>query len=462
MEGIYSTLNRYIDKNIYPFHMPGHKRNPKFLFFENELINYDITEFGDMDNLHDPQGLIKEMNIRCAKVFDAHESFLMVNGSSGGIIAAIMTVCKDGDKILIARNSHKSVFSGLIYSGAYPKYIYPNVTDIGVVGGVSPNDIKIELEKDENIKAVLITSPTYEGFTSDIRAIAEIVHHHNKILIVDEAHGAHFNFSTSFPETALKQGADIVVQSLHKTLPSFTQTSVLHVQGNLVNKELLANNISMIQTTSPSYMLMASIDICLNFLLNSEHEFNLYVKRLKNFREFISDCKNIELIGEDFKRRYVIQDIDISKLVFHIKKNISAKNIDRDLYENYKIQVELSSNTHILAMTSVADTDYGFKLLAKAIRSLNNRIENEKLKKIMLHEAFKNQTILSPREAMHMSTKRVLLESSHNMISAQFVTPYPPGIPLLVPGELITRDIIKSLQELKTYDEISVVKRLKD
>ena len=455
---IYKELNIYIDEKVYPFHMPGHKRNPKYLSFEKPLINYDITELGNMDNLHDPDGLIREMNERCANIFGSQKSFLMVNGSSGGIIASIMSICKDGDSLLVARNCHKSVFNGLIYSGAYPKYIYPSITDMGLVGGINPSDIRNELEKDKNIKGVLITSPTYEGFTSDIETIAQIVHSYNKILIVDEAHGAHFNFSSNFPKTSLEQGADIVIQSLHKTLPSFTQTAVLHVQNNLVNRELLANNISMIQTTSPSYMLMTSIDICLNFLeKNSVYEFDAYTSRLKNFRKLLSECKNIRLIDDELKNKHNIKDIDISKLVFYINKKVSGKNIDKNLYSEHKIQLELSSDTHILALTSVADTEYGFKCLSDAIYCLNEKISGIEDREITAYNYPKSKAALSPRQAITQDTKKVKLADSNNMVSAQFITPYPPGIPLIIPGELITCEIIQSLQKFKIYNDISVI-----
>lgn len=456
---IYKELNSYIEKSIYPFHMPGHKRNKKYLNFSKPIINYDITEFGNMDNLHAPESIINDVNIRFSNLFNSNQSFIMVNGSSGGIIASIMSICKDGDTILIARNCHKSVFNGLIYSGAFPKYIYPSITNEGLVGGVNVKDIKEELEKDKSIKGVLITSPTYEGFTSDIEEISNLVHAYGKILIVDEAHGAHFKFSNIFPKTALQQGADIVIQSLHKTLPSLTQSAVLHVKGNKVNIDRLKNNLSLIQTTSPSYIVMSSMDLCLNFLENEyKHEFEIYVNRLLNFRSSISHLKNISIIGNEIKNKNYINNIDISKLVFYISKNKSGKEIDKILCEEYKVQIELSSSLHILALTSVADNCRGFKLLNKAINSLDKKIENLDNREYSVFNYPMSVVSLSPRQALNLEVEKIPINKCENRIAGQFITPYPPGIPLITPGEVITQEIIELIQKIKTVKEIQVIK----
>lgn len=456
---IYQEINRYLKDYIYPFHMPGHKRNKKYLQFSNPMINYDITEFGHMDNLHAPQGIIKNTNIRYAKLFNSEESFIMVNGSSGGIIASIMTTSKDGEKILVSRNCHRSVFNGLIYSGATPKYVYPSITSQGLVGGINPNEIKKQLESDSSINTVLITSPTYEGFTSDIEEIAKIVHSYNKVLIVDEAHGAHFSFHKDFPKTAISQGADLVIQSLHKTLPAFTQSAILHVNGERVNRESLMENISMIQTTSPSYILMSGMEICLNFLeLNYQEEFEKYIKKLNNFRSIISNTQNIELVKKDIINKNYIKDVDIGKLVFYLNKEINGNKIYEWLYKEYKLQLELSSNSHIVGITSVADTDYGFQQLCKGIANLDKRIGNRKKRETKLISYPKSIVALPPREAINKKKLKVNLLNSKGKISGQFITPYPPGIPILTPGEIITKEIIDVIKSLSIASEILVLK----
>lgn len=245
---IYTALQKYINDNIYPFHMPGHKQGRALSI--DDIMKIDITEVDGVDNLHNAKEVILESQRLTAKLFGAKETFYLVNGSSCGIIASILTVCSPNDKILVARNCHKSVYSGIIFAGGNPVYIMPEIIDdYNIAGGINVDKLKNIMNN--SIKAVLITSPTYEGFCSDIKTIADIVHSYNSILIVDEAHGAHFKFNDYFPNTALEQGADIVIQSVHKTLPSLTQTALLHIQGNRVDIYKLKQMLSMVQTSSP-------------------------------------------------------------------------------------------------------------------------------------------------------------------------------------------------------------------
>ena len=450
--GLYQELNKYIDKNIYPFHMPGHKRNTNFLSFERDIVNYDITEIHGMDNLHGPKGIIKDLNQRLSKVFGSDESFLMVNGSSGGIIAAIMATVNDGDKLLIARNCHRSIFSGLIYSGATPLYVSPDITPEGLVGGICSGKINQALLTDPDIKAVQITSPTFEGFVSDVETIANIVHKHGKVLIVDEAHGPHYKFSNRFPKTALEQGADIVIQSLHKTLPALTQSAVLHLQGNRVDRERLFNNLSMIQTTSPSYIFMTGIDQCTTFLeTKAQESFANYVDTLQNFRKDMLQLKNIRLIGNEITTNNVVKDIDIGKLVFYIEKNISGKEVSRILREDYQVHLELCSPVHFIAMTSVADTQHGFDSLGRGLKDIDKMLDDYKNRQTKTPLLLSPKVALPPRQVLTKKTIEVSLKESIGKISAEFVTPYPPGIPLIAPGEIIEKEIIDRI--IQTTDD---------
>jgi len=433
--GIYDALNNYIEENIYPFHMPGHKHNKNFLSFKHPFLSYDITEFDEMDNLHTPTGILKDMNNRIASIFGGDNSFLLVNGSSSGLIAAITTVCGDGDKILVARNCHKAVFSGLIYSGAMPMYISPSITPDGLIGTIDPMGIEKALCEDSDIKAVLLTSPTYEGFVSDIAEIAKITHDHGKILIVDEAHGSHFKFGKIFPQTALEQGADIVIQSLHKTLPTFTQTAVLHTKGDRVDLSRLATNISMAQTTSPSYIFMAGVDRCLEFLENGTG-FTQYQENLMSLRQKLSENKNLQLLEGT---------VDASKITILIRKDISGKDIDKILRSKYGVQLELSSRTHLIAMTSVCDTSEGFNRLQQGLAEIDKEIST--LKDVLPQAKPQlplTKIALPPRKASQMPCKTINTKDAVGEISAQFVTPYPPGIPLITPGEIISKEIVDS------------------
>ena len=260
---MYRHLQEYLSKGVYPFHMPGHKRNP--VFFPVELTGMDLTEIPGMDILRDATGIIRDLQCKIADFYGADESFILVNGSSAGIVAAICAACNEGDKLYAARNGHVSMFNGMALSGALPIYISPKVAETGTLGitglagGIDPS----QLDNMEEGAAVIVVSPTYEGFVSDIKAIAEKVHSCGGMLIVDEAHGAHFPFHSAFPDSALNMGADIVVQSFHKTLPVLGQLAVLHVKGQRVDTGRLKFYLQAMQTTSPSYMLMAQLDYVL-------------------------------------------------------------------------------------------------------------------------------------------------------------------------------------------------------
>ncbi len=432
---IYSSLQQYINKDIYPFHMPGHKQG-RGLNMQN-IFKLDITEINEFDNLHNAEGIILESQKLTAKLFGAEETFFLINGSTSGIIASILASCNPNDKLLVARNCHRSVYSGMIFTGVTPIYISPEIIKpYGINGGIKPEDIHKNMK---DVKAVIITSPTYEGFCSDIKIIADIVHSYNAILIVDEAHGAHFKFNNSFPQTALEQGADIVIQSLHKTLPSLTQTALLHIQGNRVDRDKLKQMLSMVQSSSPSYILMSSIDLCKSQI--SSENFDNFVDRLNKFRKELEPTKSLKLLDKELENTYGIKQIDISKLVIYCCTNsLTGFELDKLLYEKYKLQIEMSQFNYIVALTSIADTD-GFEQLLYAINSLDENLDYSK-PQFEFKTNIEPIVSITPREAIFKSKISVPLHKSIEKISGEFVIPYPPGIPILAPGELITEEIV--------------------
>ena len=282
---LFDKLNTYKDSGVYPFHMPGHKMGRGIPL--QDAFAMDITEIHGFDNLHQADGIIAEAQKMCAKTFGARESFFLVNGSSCGIIAAIMSTCSDQEPLIVARNSHKSVMDGFVMSGAQPNYVMPQAVEgFDIFGAVSADSIEKACSQHPNAKAVMIVSPTYEGIVSDVERIAAVVHEKNMILIVDAAHGSHMHFHSFFPKTAIECGADIVIESLHKTLPCPTQASVLHVSGQRVDTERLKKCLAMVQTSSPSYVLMASIDWCRAYLdSDGRADFEIYVRHIKEFRQ---------------------------------------------------------------------------------------------------------------------------------------------------------------------------------
>lgn len=460
-------LMQYAKNPPYPFHMPGHKGGKKGAFVNP--FSFDITEIEGFDNLHHPEGILLEAQKKCAKTFGAEESFFMVNGSTGGMIAAILSVCQKDDKVLIARNCHKSVYSGLTFSGAVPVYVMPEwIEQYGIFGGISPEKIEKAFEKEKTMKAVVITSPTYEGFVSDVEKIAEIVHKNNAVLIVDEAHGAHMGFSNYFPKTALRCHADIVVQSMHKTLPALTQTALLHVQGQRADRQKLKQTLAMVQTSSPSYIFMASMDRCRE-LLDDEGKslFQFYVSYLKEFRKQIERLKNTFLIGTEIKKKYEIFDIDLGKLVF-VNEYLSGQQMQTELLKNYHIQLEMSGFYHALAMTSIADTKEGFFMLQEALEKIEHSIQlKERLEKKQI-SFFIPQMKYTPFEAFSKQKEACILENSAGKICAQSIVAYPPGIPIVVAGEVITNELLCLMKQyqkekicLMGIDERNIIQVLK-
>lgn len=417
--------------------MPGHKQGRGLNIADTMEI--DITEVDGVDNLHNAKGVILKSQELTAQLFGAEQTFFLVNGSSSGIIASILAVCNTDDLLLVARNCHKSVYSGMIFAGAIPIYVEPEIIEpYGLAGYLAVKEIE-QVLLNKNIKAVLITSPTYEGLTSDIKAIADIVHNHNAVLIVDEAHGAHFKFHNIFPKTALEQGADIVIQSLHKTLPSLTQTALLHVQGTRVDREMLKQMLSMVQSSSPSYILMSSIDLCRTQI--SKQKFDIFVNRLNKFRDSLKNTKALKLL--EFSQS------DISKIIIYCCTNdMTGFHFDTLLRKKYKIQMEMYGLHHLVGITTIADSEEAFVILSNAIYNIDKNLEYIE-PKIEYREYVKPKVYLSPRQAMYAVKTTVPIQQSIGTISGEFIIPYPPGIPIVAPGEFITEEIISIIYKYK-------------
>ena len=335
MENIFHKLLNYCNEDFVPMHMPGHKRNIEQFSMGNPY-GIDITEVDGFDNLHNPTGLIVDSMNCTAKMYGAKNTFYLVNGSSAGLLTAISAVAKRGHKIIMARNCHKSVYNAVYLNELYPVYVYPDsVNDLGINSQISADNVEKLLEENKDVSAVIITSPTYEGIISDISAISEVVHKLGIPLIVDEAHGAHFHFHKAFPDSALDMGADIVVQSIHKTLPAFTQTALLHVKGNLIDINKIRRYLDMYQSTSPSYILMAGIDNCMDFLRTKGPDmFHRYVMNLKAFRVNIKKLDHIKLFDTD----------DISKLILYVPNGrLNGKQLYAILLNKFHIQLEMAS-----------------------------------------------------------------------------------------------------------------------
>ncbi|OON97353.1 MAG: hypothetical protein ATN32_05600 [Candidatus Epulonipiscium fishelsonii] len=277
---LYNKLINYSKQNI-PFHMPGHKFDKTNIFKDINLFNLDATEVTDLDNLYEANGVIKDAMDLMASFYGAKETIFLTNGSTAGILSSLMTVCKPNDKILVARNCHYSVWNALILTGAIPIYVTPNYYNEYLTGELDFKSVKRALEKYPDVVGLIMVSPTYDGIVSDIAQIAKLMKH--KILIVDEAHGAHFNINSVFPTSSINLGADIVIHSMHKTLPTLTQCALLHICSSKINYTDLIQNLRLTQTSSPSYLFMANMDYIRNYITNQEFSFSYPII----FQEFI-------------------------------------------------------------------------------------------------------------------------------------------------------------------------------
>ncbi|MBR0085328.1 MAG: aminotransferase class I/II-fold pyridoxal phosphate-dependent enzyme, partial [Lachnospiraceae bacterium] len=426
---LYELLTEYGKSDYYPFHMPGHKRNKEFL----KIAQTDITEVEGFDDLHSPHGILRGYMERAAKVFGAQETYFLVNGSTGGLLAGIGAATKGAGKVVMARGCHRSVYNAVIINKLTPVYIYPEIDQrYGFYKGVTAAQVRAVLDENDegDVSAVAITSPTYDGIVSDVKGIAEVCHERDIPLIVDEAHGAHFAFSNEFPVSAVKY-ADIVVNSTHKTLNSLTQTALLHARGKLIDRKFLHYALTCYQSSSPSYILMASLDSCVRFAARSKARFTEFALKAAEIRKRINNnCKHLYIVDNDDVSRFVIADREGRSVGTYVY---------RRLYEDYHLQLEMFMPFYATAILTVFDTDEGLKRLEDAVCELDKRIESEGLSEMEPVKYFPKRTspgiIMTPYEAGVKPWHYVPLEESEGLVAADYIYLYPPGSPIIVPGE---------------------------
>ena len=444
MEYLYEKLEAYEKSDYYGFHMPGHKRNSD-VTQANLPYGIDITEIEGFDNLHHAEEIIMEAEVRAASMYHAEETHYLINGSTAGILSAVMGCTKKGGKILMARNCHKSVYHAVFLNELRPVYIYPEFDETMELNmAVSPEKIERLLEEHKEVQAVVLTSPTYDGVLSDIERISEIVHQKKIPLIVDEAHGAHFGFHPYFPENANTKGADVVIHSLHKTLPALTQTALIHLNGARIDRRKIRNYLHIFQTSSPSYVLMASMDECLRMVAEQgDVLFETYVKNLESKRGELKKLKHIRLMETE--------EFDRSKLVLSVKDTILKKEnrvfTGKMLYERllleYHLQMEMAAGSYVIAMTSIGDTKEGMDRLISALFEIDEELEkkSEEEKRYYLPRQEQVFTSFEVEGMRRMETvKSLSWQKSAGFISMEYAYLYPPGIPLIVPGERITKE----------------------
>lgn len=485
MENLWKELEKYSASNYYPFHMPGHKRLPKEeapacdkrLLLE-DIYPYDITEIEGFDNLHDAKGLLLSLQQKAARIYHAEQSFFLVNGSTGGILSAVSAVAQEKKKLLVARNCHKSVYNAILLNRMQAEYVWPEtIEEFDIQGEIRAEEIERRLCGRQDICGVVITSPTYDGILSDIHKIAETVHACHMPLIVDEAHGAHFALSEKAPRSAVECGADLVINSTHKTLPALTQTALLHVQGKLVDREKLRSYLHIYQTSSPSYLLMASIDSCVDFIEK---------KGMESYEKLLKLREEIDRSAAEFSCIRILpfcERRDPGKLVISVKNtDMTGQELYQILLQKYHLQMEMWAPAYVLGILTGMDTKEGVKRLLCALREIDRSLARRE--KRGTGGEFKAQTECKPPQAMQENTGEegikykediytvrpqtsgltiyeavgskkewTALQDAAGRISGGFLYFYPPGIPLLVPGEIISDRQISKIEKCREREE---------
>ena len=441
MGKLYDALIEYGKSDYVPFHMPGHKR--KVMEFENPY-SFDITEIDGFDNLHHAEGILKEAQKYAASVCQADETHFLVNGSSGGILSAVFSAAKQNGELIMARNCHKSVYHAAELRQLKTHFLYPQLLEEGILGEISVEMAEEAMAEHPEAKTLILTSPTYDGVVSDVKGIVKAAHARGVTVIVDEAHGAHFLKESGFPKSAIRCGADVVIQSTHKTLPALTQTALLHVNKDYKYKEKVRKYLTMFQTSSPSYVLMASIDQAMHWYMEEGREvYKEYCSSLKKLRgAFATQLKHLKLLTPEN-----VFDYDLSKVLISTgNTNISGEELHKRLLKKYHIQSEMVSTEYVLFMTSVADTSEDYRRLLDAILEIDLTLEPKEVSLQSKEEMGKRKMILPIFEAVEKTKKRIPLLESMGEVSAAYVSIYPPGIPLLTPGEKISERCVRHLQ----------------
>ncbi len=457
---LFDTLLSHAKNRVVSFHTPGHKNgrgiDPRLRAFTGRNVFYmDVTVFPEVDSLHDPVGPIKKAQQLMALAYGVEHSFFLVNGSSVGNMIMLMSACRPGDSVIISRNAHKSTMAGVILSGVWPIWIRPKVDqNLDILFDSSPEQVEEALRMFPEAKAVFVTSPTYNGVTADLVKIAEICHSRGKILLVDEAHGPHLKFHEDLPVSAVEAGADMCVQSTHKILSALSQGSVLHVQSDLVDITRVRRSVSLIQTTSPNYLILASLDLARRqAVMEGEKRLERVIRAAEAGRKRLNTLKNIFCITRKdiLARGY---DMDPTKLTINVTRTgLSGHEIEDILAREYKVQVDAADLFNLIAILGIGSDKSDVDRLVGALEEIDGKYKGESQNWVLQIPELSTEMVMNPRDVfLHHKAKRVPLSRSVGQISAQTLTPYPPGIPVLIPGERITQEIVDYLADLAQKD----------
>jgi arginine decarboxylase len=455
---ILNALQAWVDKSHAPFYTPGHKRGVGMnRVIKNRwgaaVFGFDLPELPGLDNLQAPAGIIQSAQALAAEVFGAQQTWFLVNGSTAGVIAAILATCGEGEKIILPRNIHSSAIAGIIHAGAIPIFIAPEYDPrLDLAHGVTPTAVKLALEQHPDAKAVMVVYPTYYGACGDLAAIGAIVHSYQIPLLVDEAHGAHFGFHPDLPPAALSVGADLVVQSTHKLLGALTQSAMLHLNSDRVNPDRITQALRSIQSTSPSYLLLASLDAARHQMAWHGRELMTQTIELAEIaRAKIPQIDRLSVVELDTPTPG-FNYLDRTRLTVTVTGlNLTGFAADEIMTDRFGVVAELPSLRHLTFIISLGNTREDIDRLVWAFTELATHHAEDKcleLPSIDPPDRILTQMAITPRQADRARQISVSIDDAVGKISAESICPYPPGIPVLIPGEIITSEALEYLRSI--------------
>ncbi len=451
---IYEALRKFRRMRVVPFDVPGHKRGRGNMelteFLGEDCMNVDVNSMKPLDNLCHPVSVIKDAEELAAEAFGAANAFFMVGGTTSAVQSMIMYACKEGDKIIMPRNVHRSAINALILTGAVPVYVNPDVNHrLGIALGMSVSQVEQAILDNPDAKAIMVNNPTYYGICSDLKRITELAHAHGMLVLVDEAHGTHFYFGENFPVTAMAAGADCASVSMHKSGGSLTQSSFL-LLGKNINADYMRQVINLTQTTSASYLLLSSLDISRKRLaLGGREIFAQTVEMAEYARSEINDIGGYYAYSRELINGDSIFDFDVSKLsIYTLPIGLAGIEVYDLLRDEYDIQIEFGDIGNVLAYISVGDRKRDIERLISALAEIKRRFGKSGAD--MLTQEYISPVVAeTPRKAFYAKKRSLPLEETAGLVCSEFVMCYPPGIPILAPGELITDEIIEYIKYAK-------------
>lgn len=448
---LYEALTRFRQMRIVPFDVPGHKRgrgNPELTeFLGDRCVGVDVNSMKPLDNLCHPVSVIKEAQRLAAEAFGAANAFFMVGGTTSAVQSMILSACKKGDKIILPRNVHRSVINALVLCGAEPVYVSPEVDQkLGIPMGITAERVSAAIRENPGAAAVLINNPTYYGICSDIRGITELAHSHGMLALADEAHGTHFYFGEGLPVSAMAAGADMAAVSMHKSGGSLTQSSLL-LSGPGIDAGYLRQIINLTQTTSASYLLLSSLDISRRVLaLGGKEIFGRVLELARYARAEINAIGGYYAFAEELAGKKGVFDFDATKLSVHtLELGLAGIEVYDILRDEYDIQIEFGDIGNILAYISVGDRRQDIERMISALAEISRRYRKEKTG-MLTQEYISPKVVATPQHAFYADKESLPLGQACGRICSEFVMCYPPGIPILAPGELVTREIIDYIE----------------